>query len=357
MKFDYTAVGLMSGTSGDGLDLAVCGFTDWGEKWAYQIQKATTLPYPEAWQQKLSMAHELSGHDLALLDLEFGKYCGCQVLDFLADVDEKPLLIASHGHTIFHQPDLGLTKQIGHGAAMAAVAGLPVVSDFRVADVALGGQGAPLVPVGDQLLFGEFSFCLNLGGIANLSTRQDGAVLAYDVCACNMALNALAQRLDQDYDAFGALAASGRCLPELLQTLDDHAFFAQPAPKSLGREWVMGSWMEALRQSDAPVPDLLHTVCEHIAGQLGNAVRSFDAPKHSRVLVTGGGAFNRWLMQRIRLQTPEVDWVVADDQLVAFKEALIFALLGLLRWLERPNVLASATGSAKDHSAGMVALP
>ncbi len=319
------------------------------------------------WKQRLGLDMGQTSNAVALvqLDVKFGQYLGCLVKKFCGQLTENVDFVSSHGHTIFHQPtELGLTFQLGHGGALAAAAGLPVVCDFRSADVALGGQGAPLVPMGDRLLFSEFGCCLNLGGIANLSAeRPDGTRLAFDVCAANQLLNALAAEAGLAYDADGALARAGKELPTLRAALDAPEFFVRAAPKSLGREWVEKNSLAALKAAaDAPLPDRLHTAVRHIAGQLGRAISSafatLPAETDCRVLVTGGGAYNGFLLECLREELAgSIAVVVPEPAIVEFKEALIFALLGVLRWRGEVNTLASATGASRDSSGGAIYAP
>ena len=347
----YHVIGIMSGTSLDGLDLAYCRF-DYQEKWTYQILVAETITYPAEWDLKLRSLHLLSGEELLKEHESYGTYIGQSVAHFMQRHHVSADFIASHGHTVFHQPQNGFTFQAGDGAAIAAACGLPVVSDFRSADVALGGQGAPLVPIGDRLLFSDFGFCLNLGGIANISFEKQGQRVAYDVCPCNLLLNYLAQRLGKSYDRDGDIAATGKINPRLLQQLDDRDFYSKPFPKSLGREDIEQDFLPLL-DAETTVPDLLATVCAHIAKQVA---RSIPAVATGRILVTGGGAFNTYLLACIR-GACAVEIVSGSPDKINFKEALIFAFLGVLRWRNENNVLSSVTGATRDHCSGSIDLP
>jgi anhydro-N-acetylmuramic acid kinase len=299
-----------------------------------------------------------SGSELVVTDHLYGRYLGELVRDFIRDQDLHPDFVASHGHTIFHEPDQHLTLQIGHGAYLAAAAGLPVVCDFRTLDIALGGQGAPLVPIGDRLLFSGYDLCLNLGGIANISFETSQGRLAYDIGACNMLLNTLANQKGLEYDANGDLARQGSLSAELLAQLNQPPFFQAPYPKSLGKEWVDKNSLATLLAADLPVEDKLHTACRHIAYQIGRAVRQAGKPgSRQKMLITGGGALNQFLVELIRQEVgPAVDVVVPDSQLINFKEALIFAFLGVLRWHQAPNSLQSVTGAQYDNIGGAIYL-
>jgi anhydro-N-acetylmuramic acid kinase len=277
---------------------------------------------------------------------------GEQVRSFLSERSTSADFIASHGHTVFHRPDEGFTFQAGCGAALAAVAGLPVVYDFRSADVVLGGQGAPLVPIGDRLLFSDYAACLNLGGIANISYEADGKRLAYDVSPCNLLLNELAARTGRVYDAEGMLAASGTVQPRLLGDLNSLAYYTRPLPKSLGREDVERDFLPLLA-AELPVEDLLATVCRHIAQQVAEAVSRVSS---GTLLVTGGGALHAHLLREIS-SACRMTVSTGTNELLHFKEALVFAFLGVLRMRSETNVLSSVTGAGRDHVAGTVALP
>lgn len=356
MDTSYHVIGLMSGTSLDGLDIAHCRFTYESQNWIYEILYTTTLPYSDALIDSLRGAETASALDLAALDHSFGAYIGQRVHEFVQQHEIQPDFVASHGHTIFHQPDKHISLQLGHGAYIAANAKLPVVCDFRTLDIAMGGQGAPLVPIGDALLFGEYDYCINLGGIANVSYAQNGKRLAFDICACNMLLNTLANSIGKPYDNNGELARAGSLQPDLLQALNAPPYFAAPAPKSLGKEWVLEHSLQALSGSKASVPDKLHTVCHHIAEQIQRALPQLHGGRH-RVLLTGGGAFNTYLAEQIQEQLGSAYSVeVPEPEVVAFKEALIFAFLGVLRWRGEHSCLSSVTGASHDNSGGAIYL-
>ncbi len=370
-------VGLMSGTSLDGVDLALVTFQPpdtQNSNWRWIIEKAQTVPLTPVWRQIFTAvigAKTPDAETLVQLDVEFGDYLGILVRKFISDVGAPVIdFVASHGHTLFHAPTTrGYTFQLGHGGALAAAAGLPVICDFRSTDVALGGQGAPLVPIGDRLLFPDATVCLNLGGIANVSVERadGGGRLAYDVCACNQVLNALAAEAGLAYDDDGGLARAGQPLPALRAALDAPDFFGQPAPKSLGREWVEAHSLAALAGfGAAPLPDRLRTASEHMAGQLARSIGAalaVAAPTAGRhiVLATGGGAHNGYLIECLRRELDALgaaaEVVVPDAEIVNFKEALIFALLGALRWRGEINTLASATGARRDSCGGAVYAP
>jgi len=341
----------MSGTSLDGLDMALCRFQFLHGKWEYEMLKSNTLPYDEHLKKQLMEAMFLSRHDLSQLDIEYGHFIGSRGIQFIRDSGYEADLIASHGHTVFHQPDKKLTLQIGNGAEITSCSGIPVVCDFRKKDVALGGQGAPLVPVGDELLFGEYDYCLNLGGFANVSFIKKGKRRAFDICPVNIVLNEMARMKGKDYDRDGEMGRRGNTDQDLLQALNNLEYYKKDPPKSLGKEWLDSDFMPALAGHQLTDPDTaIRTIYEHIAQQAGKV---FDPG--ASVLVTGGGVYNEFLMERISSSTP-ARLVIPDDSLVQYKEALIFALLGALRWYGMINCYASVTGASSDSSAGSVFL-
>ncbi len=343
--FHIDVVGLMSGTSLDGLDLC-CVHFDYDGSWNYHIVKAESVDYPEGLRQRLATAQTMSALDYARLHSDYGLYLGEKVRDFIARNGLKVDLVASHGQTIFHQPSVRFTGQIGSGAGIAAMTGIDTVCDFRTTDVALGGQGAPLVPIGDAVLFGDYDYCLNLGGFSNISYAEGGKRLAYDISPVNYVLNHYAGRLGMAYDRDGETARSGQVCTALLDALNALPFYTQAGPKSLGREWVEAEVYPLIEGYGLPVADVLATFVEHVAVQVGRHVRS------GRVLVTGGGARNRFLVGRMQALAPQVQYVVPDALTIDFKEALIFALLGALYMADLPNCLASVTGASRDNIGG-----
>jgi anhydro-N-acetylmuramic acid kinase len=349
----YKAIGLMSGTSLDGLDIAACEFIHRNGRWSFKINHRHTYPYSSEWVAKLAGLSSANALTFSYINVEYGHFLGRMTKTFLENTGFQPDLIASHGHTVFHQPENGLTVQIGSGSAIAAETGFPVVCDFRSADVALGGQGAPLVPIGDRLLFSDFGECLNLGGFANISMEYDGERIAFDVCPVNIVLNRLASLLGKEYDEDGKTARSGNVDPDLLEKLESLLYYKLKWPKSLGREWLEQEFLPLIINNKGPVADLMCTVCEHVASQVNQAL---DIQKPGRVLVTGGGAHNLFLLERLG-SLKKHDWVIPSDELIDYKEALVFAFLGVLRWRGEPNVLHSATGSRIDHAGGAIYQP
>ena len=345
---EQLAIGLMSGSSLDGLDLALVHFNSDEGRYSYNILEAETIPYPASWSERLAKAFLSKPEDLVPLDLEYGTYLGECVKYFIAKHKAKPDFVASHGHTVFHRPEKRYTLQIGNGQAIADRCGFLTINDFRTEDVLKGGQGAPLVPIGDKLLFGDYDICLNIGGTANLSYDLNGHRIAYDICIANQALNWLAQREGIDYDKDGMLARSGKINEELLNSLNNHEFYSQKPPKSLGREFFE-SFQKHLLDIYA-TNDALATFVEHIAMQIGQSTSSLTPGK---MLVTGGGAHNTFLIKRIQHYTKHHVFV-PDNQTVDYKEALIFAFLGLLKLEGQTNVLCSVTGAPSDSCSGHI---
>ncbi|MDT8309532.1 MAG: anhydro-N-acetylmuramic acid kinase [Bacteroidales bacterium] len=347
----YIVAGIMSGSSLDGLDIAVVKFRKAEEGWQFQIIAAETIAYSPDMEEQLRQALSLSAASLALLDVAYGKFIGQCARQFFSEKRVTPLLVASHGHTVFHRPEKGYTLQIGHGAAIAEQVGVPVVNDFRIADVVKGGQGAPLVPVGDMLLFSGYSACLNIGGIANISYTMDDKRVAYDISPANMVLNHYAKQLGFDMDNRGELAEKGSVLNEMFHSLNTLAYYKKSFPKSMGREWVETNIFSLIEQNRYNTYDVLSTLTEHIAFQISSAIH--EVPQ-GKVLITGGGAYNDFLIASVKKYISNRLLIIPSKEVVDFKEALIFALLGLLRYQGEINVISSVTGAYCDHSAGII---
>lgn len=346
-------IGLMSGTSVDGLDVALCEFYYSMGKWSYKLMKTQSVGYGNSLRQSLLNASNLSGEKLVVLDAEFASFIGNVVLEFVKKCDVKVDLIASHGHTVFHKPENSYTKQIGNGEIISKVCGIPVVSDFRTGDVALGGQGAPLVPIGDMLLFADYDACLNLGGFSNISFKTvSGERIAYDISPVNIVLNELVRELGCEFDDKGSIARSGKVIEELLIELNSIEFYKEKHPKSLSREWVELTIYPILdKYREYSIPDLLRTFTEHFAFIVSNELSA-----HKNVLITGGGAYNDYFIELVRKATNS-DMVIPNSELIEFKEAIIFAFLGALRWFGHDNVLSSVTGAKRNSCSGVISLP
>jgi anhydro-N-acetylmuramic acid kinase len=358
MNVEMKVIGLMSGTSLDGLDFCYVSFGFNGSKWNYKVLEACDEQYPDELKHRLATAQNMSAYDYALLNAEYGVYLGRRVKAFMERTGAMPDIIASHGHTIFHQPAKGLTTQIGSGAGIAAESGVDCVCDFRTTDVALHGQGAPLVPIGDKWLFSDYDYCLNLGGFSNISFNS-GIVkdyvgvptrLAFDISPVNYVLNHYMRSVGKEFDKDGECAASGAVSEVLLDALNRLDFYKTMGPKSLGREWVEQEVFPLIDSFHLSLPDVLSTFCEHIAMQISAKIKCGEAV--SRVLLTGGGAFNKFLVARMQTNAPQCLYCIPDKQTINFKEALIFAFLGALYLSDVPNCMSSVTGAAYDCIGG-----
>ncbi len=353
----YKVIGLMSGSSLDGLDIAyvhlqerVASSKEQPRTWEYTLVHTGHCPYEDHWKQSLAAAPGLSALDYQLLHVDYGHWLGQQINYFIDQLNlyYQVQLIVSHGHTAFHVPGRQMTAQLGDGAAIAAETRINVVSDLRAMDLALGGQGAPIVPIGERLLLPDYQLFLNLGGIANVSQGP----VAFDICPANRVLNALAEQEGLHQDKGGALAASGRVDEELLQQLNALPYYDLPWPKSLGNEFGVQTVLPLIQARGLSTADALRTYVEHIAEQVARAVG--DGHKaDAKMLVTGGGVHNTFLVERLKAKL-EVMLVVPDKDLVDYKEAIIMALMGVLRWREENNVLASVTGASRDSIGGAV---
>ncbi len=369
----YRVIGLMSGSSLDGLDIAYVEFHENAGKWSYEILQADCFAYEEKWTQRLNNANNLSALDYQLLHVEYGHYIGKQVNRFIEEnkLNYQVALVASHGHTTFHVPSKKMTAQIGDGAAIAAETGLPVVTDLRALDVAFGGQGAPIVPIGEKLLWNEYDYFLNLGGIANISQNSPGKFLAFDICPANRVLNMLVNKMNKEYDDGGLLAATGTINEALLEKLNALDYYKLPYPKSLANDFGTDVIYPMIIESGCTIPDSLRTYVEHITIQVVSSIKNiqhtiqnnqYSTGQNSppaggdggKLLVTGGGAFNTFLIRNLSeyLSELNIEVVVPDKNLVNFKEALIMAFIGVLRWRQEYNVLSSVTGAARNSIGG-----
>ncbi|GAP45013.1 1,6-Anhydro-N-acetylmuramate kinase [Lentimicrobium saccharophilum] len=344
------AIGLMSGTSLDGLDIACCTFGFSGDKTSFSINCAETIPYQPDMILKLRQAEHAGALEFFRIHNAYGQWTGEVVRDFTERYHLHPLLIASHGHTVFHRPEEGFTVQAGNGAQIAAITGIRTVCDFRSIDVALGGQGAPLVPVGDRLLFGNYHACVNIGGFSNISMESEGSRIAWDICPANYVLNHYAGLSGLKFDDSGKIARSGNLIPGLFQQLNSLDYYSAKPPKSLGREWVEANIYPLADKYLDDIPGILHTLTMHIAEQI-----SLSLPETSfeKVLLTGGGVHNNFLIEIIRKMT-SCHIEIPEPKIINFKEALIFALLGVLRYKKIPNCLAYVTGAVSDSIGGAI---
>jgi anhydro-N-acetylmuramic acid kinase len=357
----YRVIGVMSGSSLDGLDIAFVQFEEAGGRWTWQIEAAECRPYPAEWRERLKGATEMSARDYMLLHSDYGHYIGRQVAAFMEEneLSYRVSLIASHGHTTFHMPPR-MTGQIGCGAAIAAETGLPVVTDLRALDVALGGQGAPIVPMGERLLFPEEQYLLNIGGIANLSVATPGGYVAFDTSPANRLLNGLVEPLGLEYDEDGRMAASGQIREDILSQLQSLAYHGQAYPKSLPNEFGTNVVMPILASVGLSREDALRTTVEYISSSVRQGIErvistsGMSISPGAKMLITGGGALNAFLVSRIaaQLQPLGISALAADPVTAMYKEALIMGLLGVLRWREEATTLTSVTGASRDSVGG-----
>ena len=385
----YRALGLMSGSSLDGLDLCFTHLHESSGKWQYEIVKADCYPYSPEWVERLKHATEMNAQDYLLLHVDYGHYLGQLVNRFIEEnsIGYQVQLISSHGHTTFHMPGNKMTAQLGDGASIAAETGINVVSDLRAMDLALGGQGAPIVPIGEKILLGDYAYFLNLGGIANISADMGkistalgaptalhltkeapstalgtpqtlGAKVAFDVSPANRVLNLLANELGEEYDEGGALAQSGALNESLLHELNSLEYYEWPYPKSLANDFGTDVVYPIIKRSGVTAIDGLRTMTEHVVFQIKSSIEKLNGGVSSpqQMLATGGGAFNTFLIKRLGegLNELNIKVVIPDENLIKYKEALIMALMGVLRWREENNVMSSVTGAERDSIGGAV---
>ena len=353
---NYNVLGVMSGTSLDGVDIARISLSENQGVWGYKIHEAETVSYTDEWVAELKVAVTYTTAQLADLNERYTLLLAGIVKNFINTHALTGLdAVCSHGHTILHQPHNGITLQIGNLPQIADLIGQRVICDFRVQDVKMGGQGAPLVPIGDRLLFAGYKYCLNLGGFSNISFEEGDTRIAFDICAVNTVLNFYANRLGYPYDDGGKIAQGGDINPMLLEKLDGLDYYKQPWPKSLGFEYVKQTLLPLIEQYNIQTEDKLRTFTRHIARQIAFVIKQAGAT--GQLLVTGGGAYNAYLLKSMANLLPETTIVVPDDNTIQYKEALIFALLGVLKLRGEDNVLCSVTGAQHDHSSGVIYTP
>lgn len=344
-------VGLMSGTSLDGLDIVYVEF-DKNDARRFEIIQSETIKYSKFWESRLRNGVHKSKKELIVLDTEYAMLLSEMITEFITRYSISDInFIASHGHTILHKPNEGFTLQIGNGEIISKNTGQKVICDFRTQDVQFGGQGAPLVPIGDALLFSQYDACLNLGGFANVSYEIDGKRIAFDICPVNIVLNHYVKQIGYDYDDKGIMATKGKVDSKLLKLLNELVFYKMEYPKSLGLEWVQEQIFPLIDSFELSVIHILRTFVEHIAIQIVNSLKG-----QKEVLVTGGGVFNSFLMTRIS-SLSSTKFIIPSEEIINYKEALIFAFLGLLRSDNQVNCLSSVTGAKQDHSSGRVFTP
>jgi len=350
----WHVIGVMSGTSLDGIDLVYVKIEK-KKTYSFEILETNTVNYSEKWKNSLFEAFNYSGEKLTKLNVDYGKFLGEIINEFIQKNKLKNIdFIASHGHTIFHQPHLNYTLQIGNGAEICADTNIKTICDFRVQDIALGGQGAPLVPIGDRFLFSEYKFCLNLGGFSNISFEKENERIAFDICPVNIVMNQYTRKIGLEYDDKGEIASKGNLNKNLLEELNGLPFYIDDQPKSLGYEYIVDTILPMIDRYELPMEDVLRTFVEHVAIQIANVVNINRTQNLTEnMLVTGGGAFNNFLIDRLR-ELSKIEVVIPDKEIIDFKEALVFALLGVLKDQNEINCLKSVTGAKRDHSSGVV---
>lgn len=351
MKFSSKyIIGVMSGTSLDGIDIVYVKINN-TESYSYEILNAATISYSKEWKSALKNGFHLSGEELTKLDADYGIHLGNTILNFIKENNISKIdFIASHGHTIYHNPEKNYTLQIGNGPYITSITGIKTICDFRVQDVALGGQGAPLVPIGDMLLFSDYDYCLNLGGFSNISFNEKNQRIAYDICPVNIVLNHYVTPLNIEFDDKGTIASNGNIVKNLLEELNSLPFYKAAKPKSLGYEFVVETIFPIINKYNLDIKDILCTFVEHIAIQIS---KKTESSIDKTMLITGGGAFNIFLMERIQAYT-KTKLIIPEETIINYKEALVFALLGFLKDEGKNNCLKSVTGAQKDHSSGIV---
>jgi len=348
----YKVIALMSGTSLDGIDIIFSEY-NYNNSWSFKILNSETIKYSSDWELVLKRLVNNSMDELKSIDSKYSKYLGNVVLDFIEKYKIETVdFIASHGHTALHRPEVGLTYQIGNQQVFADVINKKVICDFRIQDVELGGQGAPLVPIGDRLLFHNYDYCLNLGGFANISFENKSERIAYDICPVNIVLNYYVSKLGLEYDDKGQMASAGSINEKLLTDLNKLSYYKDLPPKSLGLEWVEEYIFPLIDSYNLQTKDVLRTFVEHISIQISNTLD----PEKLEVLATGGGVYNDFLLKCLRSQT-KIKIAIPNTEIIEFKEALIFGLLGVLKERNEINCLMSVTGAEKNHSSGKILIP
>ncbi len=342
----YKVIGIMSGTSCDGLDITYCEFYK-NKIWNYKITHCETIRYDKILIKKISKKFSHINEELLSLDKYFGVFIGEQIVSFIKKHKVNVDLICSHGHTVIHNPNKKITFQIGCGKKINSITEIKTVSNFRVQDVELGGQGAPLVPVGDHLLFNKYKYCLNLGGFANISEKNKSNIIGYDICPCNIILNFYAQKLGFEFDDKGSLASKGKINKSLLQKLNNLKYYHTKGPKSLDVSWVKNNFSPILHRYKIDPKDKLATITKHIAVQIAKCV------KNQKTIISGGGAFNENLI-KILIEESNSKIIIPNKKIINYKEAMIFGLLGVLKIRNEINCYKSVTGAIKNSVVGVI---
>lgn len=346
----------MSGSSLDGVDIIFTELNEKAGKWEFEILNSDCISYTKNWEEKLKNAVSLPAYDYQRLHSEYGHYLGELINSFIAknNLHHQVHLIASHGHTTFHDPENKMTHQLGDGAAIAAITRLAVVCDLRALDVALGGQGAPIVPMGEKLLFHNHKFFLNIGGIANVSIHNENDSIAFDVCPANRVLNMLAAEEGLSYDKGGHLASKGNVHDLLYERLNQEDFYKLGGPKSLPNSFGTEIIFPMIDSFQISTADKLATFVEHIAFQVKESLKPYTKNEGQPLLITGGGAYNTFLTERILSHLTKINFTInlPTAEIIENKEALIMALLGILRLREEYTVDSSVTGADSSSIGG-----
>jgi len=350
MKDTYNVIGVMSGTSLDGIDLCFTSFSKKNRDWKFSIHCCQTIKYDKKWVETLSLAHKFSVLEINEINKKYTSYLGDIILEFISNNNLNDIdLISSHGHTIFHQPFNNYTFQLGNLSTLRDITKITVVCDFRVQDVKYGGQGAPLVPIGDLYLFDSYSHCINLGGFSNISVKKKSQIIAYDICAVNIVLNHYSSKVGLDFDIDGQLSSSGVINYDLLSDLNSIYYYDLDYPKSLGVEWVEKNLFPLINSFEISTQDIMRTYVEHISVQISKNIND----KKANILLTGGGAKNKFLISKLK-ERIDSKFQLESNEIIDFKEALIFGFLGVLKLRNENNCLKSVTGAYKDHSSGVI---
>ena len=348
---NFNVIGVMSGTSLDGVDIVYVKFIQ-NESWSFKIINSKTYKYEDSTADILNDISKKSLEEIKELDVVYSKKLAKIINEFIDEFSINKIdFVSSHGHTAIHDPSNLITYQMGNLSTLSKEINQKVICDFRVQDVKLGGEGAPLVPVGEKYLFQEYDSFINLGGFANISNHKGESLIAYDICPVNIVLNNLSKNIGKDFDDKGSIASSGKLIINLYEELEKLEYYQSSPPKSLGIEWVNENIFPLINKYfDYPIEDLLNTLSNHIANQISNNLKDVD-----KVLVTGGGAYNDYLIDIIRSKT-DSEIIIPSKNIIEFKEALIFAFLGVLRYLNINNCYSSVTGASKDHCSGKIFL-
>ncbi len=355
-KQEYYAIGGMSGTSLDGVDLSYCRYFKQAEgKWQFELIAAKTYSYPENLINNIKalISNYTDAHDN--LDKTLGAFYANLLQQFVEEYAINQLdFFANHGQTVYHNPAIQKTVQLGCGETIAEQTGIRTINNFRVNDVSLGGQGAPLVPIGDWHFFNSYRYCINLGGIANITIQTpDKVFAAFDICPCNVLLNHYAQQLNLAYDANGDIARKGQLQPTLLEKLNALPYYAEQAPKSLHAQFCLDTFVPIIDAYHLSTEDMLHTLCYHYADQIAKAIESSATHSDDELLLSGGGAFNSFLCEQIQSKTTTTIHI-PDKNIIEFKEAIVFGLLGVLKLENEVNCLKVVTGASEDNIGGEV---